>query len=332
MPSDATSLDSPRASVTSAPLVASYGTRPQSPGGSLGCERSDHHDRSAVAAMRGRHGSHRVLGAQHRAYDVHAHQPVKRILMLFVDVRLLADVTGVVDQRGERPHLVLRPAEHRLDIVLGGDVSAHCLCSAARAGDGRYDRLRPVRVGRVVHDHSVTITSKPLGDRGADTPAGASDDSRALILYSRSHENHPRDVPARSPPPAAKASAATCSASEVTPDGSATAVPGPSASGPTGIVEGQCDLQSGASSGWARRSPCLPTSRPRPPRASPSAHREAKASAIGWQPVSSPGRKRGRIAGGTGSPRSFWCPNAASGQRAAAVSAEPRASGQRRRG
>ena len=36
MPSDATSLDRPRANVTSAPLLASYGTMPQSPpGGAL---------------------------------------------------------------------------------------------------------------------------------------------------------------------------------------------------------------------------------------------------------------------------------------------------------
>src|SRR5260370_29722349 len=33
MPSDATSLDRPRANVTKAPLGASYGTTPQSPGG-----------------------------------------------------------------------------------------------------------------------------------------------------------------------------------------------------------------------------------------------------------------------------------------------------------
>src|SRR5215469_10592028 len=35
MPSDATSLERPRANVTSAPLVASYGTMPPPPGGAL---------------------------------------------------------------------------------------------------------------------------------------------------------------------------------------------------------------------------------------------------------------------------------------------------------
>src|SRR5215467_13203055 len=35
MPSDATSLDRPRANVTIAPLVASYGTRPLAPEGAL---------------------------------------------------------------------------------------------------------------------------------------------------------------------------------------------------------------------------------------------------------------------------------------------------------
>jgi hypothetical protein len=45
-------------------------------------------------------------------------------LVLLLDVRLLGGGTGVVDQRGERPHLVLGPAEHRLDIVFGADIRA----------------------------------------------------------------------------------------------------------------------------------------------------------------------------------------------------------------
>jgi hypothetical protein len=53
--------------------------------------------------MRGGHGPHCVLGAQHRAHDVDVHQAVQRVLVLLVDVPLLAGGTGVVDQRGERP-------------------------------------------------------------------------------------------------------------------------------------------------------------------------------------------------------------------------------------
>src|SRR5258708_33682333 len=115
-------------------------------------------------------------------------------LVLLLDVRLLGGGTGVVDQRGERPHLVLGPAEHRLDIVFGADIRAHRHGTAARAGDGRYHRLRPVRIGRVVHDHAVAVASQPFGDRGAAPPAGARDNHTALVLYSRSHLIPPSSV------------------------------------------------------------------------------------------------------------------------------------------
>ncbi len=141
--------------------------------------------------MRGRHRPHGVLGAQHWPHDVDLHQPGQRILVLLLDVRLLADGTGVVDQRGERPHLLLRPAEHGLDLILRGNIGTHRHGPAARASDGRHHRLRPVGVGRVVHDHAIAITGQPLSDSGANAPAGASYDHRALVLYSRSHVNHP---------------------------------------------------------------------------------------------------------------------------------------------
>src|SRR5258708_12571030 len=108
-------------------------------------------------------------------------------LVLLLDVRLLGGGTGVVDQRGERPHLVLGPAEHRLDIVFGADIRAHRHGPAARAGDGRYHRLRPVRIGRVVHDHAVAVASQPFGDPGADPPPRARANHTPLPLSSLSH-------------------------------------------------------------------------------------------------------------------------------------------------
>jgi hypothetical protein len=62
-----------------------------------------------LAAVGGRHRLDGVLGAQHRPHDVDLHQPGQLIRRPLVDARPLAERSGVVDQRGQRPHLLLRP-------------------------------------------------------------------------------------------------------------------------------------------------------------------------------------------------------------------------------
>jgi len=67
-----------------------------------GGDRGDVDDGAARTAVRGRHRSHGVPGAQHRARDVDCHQPGQLVRVPLVDARLLAGCPGVVNRRGQQ--------------------------------------------------------------------------------------------------------------------------------------------------------------------------------------------------------------------------------------
>ncbi|MNH23168.1 hypothetical protein D3C79_830550 [compost metagenome] len=146
--------------------------------------RRDVDDAPTLPAMAGRHALQRVLGAQHRPDHVGLHQLEQAKLRHFLDPALLADGTGVIDQRGDRPQLGIDALEQLDDLVLDTDVGLDRNGLGAQFTDLGQHPLGGLVVTQVVDADAVTGACGQARGGGANAAAGAGDHDNLVHGYS----------------------------------------------------------------------------------------------------------------------------------------------------
>jgi len=122
------------------------------------------------------HAQQGMLGAQHRPDHVGLHHLEQTKLGHVLHPALLADGPGVVDQRGDRPELLVDTVEQPHHFVFDTGVGAHGNSLGPQRADLRQYLLGGLVIGVVVDAYVVTLLRRQQRGGGAYAPAGAGDD------------------------------------------------------------------------------------------------------------------------------------------------------------